>query len=331
MDIFVWGTGFASQELLENELHDSIISGFIDNNPKDKLVGGVPVYTPNEVLSKKYDVVIVATGYSKEIYDQALTLGFDVSKFFFIFNNIISKDMNEDYSIVRDLLPKDYIDFVKSHIHLIRGMMIDREDYSLDDMNRHGGMFNDDYVRIRTFELVVKEIERKNVEGNVAELGVFQGDFARYINMAFPNRICYLFDTFESFRPSELILEMERGNAGEALNRRFMNTSVERVVSRMPNKDQIVCKKGFFPESLNGLEDRFAFVSLDVDFEQAIYDGLEYFYPRLNKGGYMFVHDYNSYRLKGVSKAIATYEEKSGIQLVKVPLPDLDGTIVISK
>ena len=71
----------------------------------------------------------------------------------------------------------------------------------------------------------------------------------------------------------------------------------------MPNREKIICRKGLFPESLNGLEENFAFVSIDVDFEQAIFDGLEYFYPRLNRGGYILIHDYNSATLKGGKKS----------------------------
>jgi hypothetical protein len=46
--------------------------------------------------------------------------------------------------------------------------------------------------------------------------------------------------------------------------------------------------KGYFPETARGLEnERFAFVMLDVDNYEASLAGLEFFYPRLNHGGYM--------------------------------------------
>lgn len=98
----------------------------------------------------------------------------------------------------------------------------------------------------------------------------------------------------------------------------------------MKYKETIVIKKGLFPESLNGLEDKFAFVSIDVDFEESIYNALAYFYPRLNPGGYIFIHDYNS-NLHGVEKAVDNYEVKSGIQLAKVPLCDVCGSLVITQ
>ena len=94
--------------------------------------------------------------------------------------------------------------------------------------------------------------------------------------------------------------------------------------------DNIVIKQGLFPQSLRGLEEKFAFVSIDVDFEESIYEGLKYFYPRLREGGYIFVHDYNS-DLLGVEKAIDKYERENGIMLHKVPLADKSGTSVLTK
>ena len=47
--------------------------------------------------------------------------------------------------------------------------------------------------------------------------------------------------------------------------------------------------EGYFPETTVGLEDeRFAFVSLDTDLYKPIYEGLKFFYPRLNPGGIIF-------------------------------------------
>lgn len=196
---------------------------------------------------------------------------------------------------------------------------------------RNTGMYSDDYNRIRTFELVIDEILSKDVAGEVAEVGVFRGEFAKYINAAFQDRKCYLFDTFEGFRESEAIKEKEKGNCGDAFIERFKDTSMDRVLQSMPFPDNIICKKGLFPESLGGLEERFAFVSLDVDFEETMYAGLSYFYPRLNSGGYLFLHDYNSSTLSGVRNAVIKYEHNNNINIAKVPIPDLCGTLVITK
>jgi hypothetical protein len=46
-----------------------------------------------------------------------------------------------------------------------------------------------DYIRISTLELVSKEINDSGKKGAVAELGVYKGKFAKYINGFFPKRI----------------------------------------------------------------------------------------------------------------------------------------------
>lgn len=185
-------------------------------------------------------------------------------------------------------------------------------------------------MRMECFELAVKEIYKRELKGNVAELGVFRGEFAQYINAAFPDKKCYLFDTFDGFDANEALNEMKDGNCTSAFVQAYKQTDIEMVLRRMKYLDNIVIRQGYFPESLGGLEDTFAFVSLDADFEASIYAGLEYFYPRLEKGGYIFVHDYNS-DLRGVEKAVDRYEADIGLFLCKMPLCDANGTLAIMK
>ena len=183
---------------------------------------------------------------------------------------------------------------------------------------------------MKCYELAVKEMRKRNVSGNVAEVGVFRGEFAQYINEAFPDKKLYLFDTFDGFNAQEALKEMDNGHATKAFVEAYKQTSIGIVLQKMKNLDKVVIKQGFFPESLDGLEDDFAFVSIDCDFEDSIYECLKYFYPRLNNGGYLFVHDYNS-DLRGVENAVDRYEADNNIILCKVPLCDCNGTLVITK
>ena len=176
--------------------------------------------------------------------------------------------------------------------------------------------------------MAVKEIRKRNVRGSVAEVGVFRGEFAQYMNHAFPDRKCYLFDTFEGFDANEALSEIKRGNCTDAFVEAYKNTNVGVVLERMEYIENVVIKQGFFPESLDGLDEQFAFVSLDVDFEESSYEGLKYFYPRLSTGGYIFVHDYNS-SLLGVEKAVDRFEQDMGVNLCKMPLCDANGTMVV--
>ena len=194
--------------------------------------------------------------------------------------------------------------------------------------------FRNDYVRIKTLEMIANEINENKVGGQTAEVGVFKGSFAKYINFLFNNKKLYLFDTFESFSKKESLDEIRSGNCDTAFIEIFKNTSVSEVLNKMCYPDNIIIKQGLFPDSLNGLEEKFAFVSLDVDFEESMLECLRYFYPRMVEGGYIFVHDYNycdSLNLRGIRNAIKRYEEEIGVSLHKVPICDQGGTVVISK
>jgi O-methyltransferase len=184
-----------------------------------------------------------------------------------------------------------------------------------------------DYIRLGTLELISEEIQRKNLSGNVAELGVYKGKFARYINGYFPDRKLYLFDTFEGFDNRDVSREQQQNfSSGD---QDFSDTSVEMVLKQMPHPQMCVPVKGFFPESARGLEDTFVYVSIDTDLYEPVYAGLTYFYPRVTIGGYISVHDFNNENYKGARKAVEHFCKEQGIGYV--PLPDSGGSAIISK
>ena len=99
----------------------------------------------------------------------------------------------------------------------------------------------------------------------------------------------------------------------------------------MPHPENITLKPGFFPDSLEGLEERFCLVSLDVDFYQTTLEGLRYFWPRLETGGCLLLHDWGSPKLPGVAEALADYERELGCRIPAVPLCDVGGSLVLCK
>ncbi|MEO6314260.1 MAG: TylF/MycF/NovP-related O-methyltransferase [Chitinophagaceae bacterium] len=200
---------------------------------------------------------------------------------------------------------------------------------SLDYLQRNRSIDKNyfDYIRLSVLELVSNEINRKKLAGNVAELGVYKGKFARYINKYFPERLLYLFDTFEGFDDRDISREKtENFSKGD---QDFSDTSVMAVLNQMPFPAKCQPVKGFFPESAKGIEDTFVFVSLDADLFEPIYSGLQFFYPRLVKGGYIFIHDFNNDEYKGSRKAVEQFCAEQNIGFV--PLSDSGGSAIIAK
>lgn len=128
-------------------------------------------------------------------------------------------------------------------------------------------------------------INSRNIEGNVAECGVFRGDSAKFINRYFPNRKLYLCDTFEGFDYGDL--QYEKGENNQSFNQSkfadqsfFAETGVDFVMSKMIYPEKVVIKKGYFPESVLDVKDRFCFVNLDMDLYIPMLNGLRFFWIR---------------------------------------------------
>lgn len=173
------------------------------------------------------------------------------------------------------------------------------------------------YVEIPTYARVecLKNIQEMLVEsgvkfGNVAELGVYRGDFAKEINRVFPDKKLYLFDTFEGFHEIDVLKEYKEGYSKNAVGY-FSNTTEELVLAKMLYPEQIVVKKGYFPKSASDVDDKFCFVNLDADLYAPTLAGLQYFYPRMVDGGFILIHDYFSKAFSGARAAVREFSEQT--------------------
>ncbi|WP_179030820.1 TylF/MycF/NovP-related O-methyltransferase [Paenibacillus kribbensis] len=183
-------------------------------------------------------------------------------------------------------------------------------------------------TRLALLRQIADEINECGVRGSVAELGVFKGEFSKYINRVFPDRQLYLFDTFSGFDQKDIDNE-NKGDFSNSVAGEFCNSDVDLVLNKMMYKENCIVKKGYFPESASDVNETFAFVSLDVDLYQPILEGLKFFYPKLSEGGYIIIHDYNSTRFHGVKQAVREYCREHGVKYT--PISDLCGSVAIMK
>ncbi len=177
--------------------------------------------------------------------------------------------------------------------------------------------------RVVMAKCCIRYIKERDIKGNLAEVGVYRGAFSSLLSKYLSDRKIYLFDTFEGFAKNDLDTE-------KILEEHvFKDTSVQEVLEVMPNKNNVIIKKGYFPETAKDVEDTFCFVSLDADLYNPILAGLEFFYPRLEHGGYIFIHDFESIRYPGCKKAVLEFCEKYGINFM--PILDRSSSAVITK
>ena len=354
MRVYIWGTGvMASEYLKKKEIAFDDILGFIESKKQKNEFEGKRVFEPQEI-SNHYDYIIVCVKHvGRDIYRLCKEIGIDTSKLVLIDNwewmdgssidMIPSKHCQkivENEIDIQKIFPKLYESYIKENDALAErytvvvrnGSDLCEKDSPMSSKEFFSKAYQTDYFRYRTFELVANEIIKKNIKGSVAEVGVFRGAFSKLINVKFKNKKLYLFDTFDSFDEEEFKLEFLKGRTPKEFLDGFRKTSVEMVLENMIYPDKCIIKKGLFPSTSVGLENElYAFVSIDVDFEKSILESLRYFYPRLNRGGAIFLHDYNNQFLEGVKRAVDIYENEIGGQMYKVPLADEGGTLVILK
>lgn len=173
-------------------------------------------------------------------------------------------------------------------------------------------------ARIVFLEKLAELFQEQDIAGAIAECGVFQGEFASEINRLFPNKKLYLFDTFSGFDARDVLIEQQRGYS-DLKTGHFNITNEEIVLSKLPFPDMVIIRKGYFPETTEGINEIFCFVNLDFDLYQPTLEGLNYFYPRMAKGGLILVHDYFSVGYKGVRQAVDEFKMKTeGVQLLPI-------------
>lgn len=131
---------------------------------------------------------------------------------------------------------------------------------------------------------LTKSVEK--IKGDIAEVGVYKGGSAKIISKAKGKKTLHLFDTFDGL-PDPTKNDDERHYKG-----RFA-TQVEEVKNYLKNEKNVFFYVGFFPKTAAPIEKKkFSFVHLDVDLYKSTKDCLQFFYPRMNKGGVILSHDY---------------------------------------
>lgn len=337
MDVIIFGTSKGKDEIESYlDFNKITVKGYIDNDvdKQSTMLNNKPIYSPSELENLNFDYIILASRtYQYEMQNQLLNLGIAIERIVMPPNpvgptpkKLISEDFRKK-SAQKAIFKKEYLKndnyFLVAQNQSIWNPMIDYNDFKDYLLN---GI---DFVRVSTVDLLARELEANGVEGAIAELGVYQGDFTKYLSCLFPNRKLYLFDTFQGFAERDVTLEQKKGYSNANIGH-LGNTSEEVVLNKIFNPNRATIIKGYFPESIpEKLDTNYAFVNIDVDLYKPTYEGLKYFYSKLSKGGYILIHDYNFDYYSGVKAAVRLFcEEKN---LTVIPLADYHGSVIISK
>jgi O-methyltransferase len=293
----IFGAGLLGRALYSTIKDTNCVLFFCDNNYTNISGLGIPVCSPQILTKSEFDVVYIASDLGVDSIYQQLT-------------NELGVPPQKINRIFSDYWKNPLLPIGKEKIGLIS--------------------------RVKFLEAFALYTYTHCIDGSVAEVGVFRGDFAKEINRVFPDRKFYLFDTFCGFDKRDLETDAMKNFAFDtnaewfAKVNYFKDSGMEIVRSKLPNPEQCEFKKGYFPESFDldiSVGERFAFVNLDADLYAPIKAGLEIFYPRMTHGGVILVHDYYG-TLGGVAKAVEEFI--AGNSLTAIPIGDYS-SIAITK
>ena len=190
----------------------------------------------------------------------------------------------------------------------------------------HEGRNVGDMARFYSFCLVLDQLAKERLPGDIAELGVYKGDTATLLaKMARRlGKTAYLLDTFEGFNNDDLT------GIDADIRMEFTDTSIEAVKANV-GEISVTYIKGYFPASAAQLpaDNQYCLVHIDCDLYAPMLSSLEYFYPRLVPGGYLLMHDYTSLHWNGAEEAIDRFFADKPESVIT--LPDGAGTAIVRK
>lgn len=283
--ILIYGTGNMAKKYAEQIDSKFDIISFVETVKEKEFFLEKPVIAINEIMNLNFDEMHIVNNHVETILNSK-EAGIETDKIYVIMNE--SRLYSEHNIFFEYLKLNHYICDVHFNAELVVGcpMLFKTMAPYTKKINFFGTQlfFNKDYVRWQEFQLLADEININRIDGDCAELGVYQGQFAKLINEKFPKRKLYLFDTFQGFSEKDICSE-ETFNDSNIFVGQLGDTSIKKVIEKMKYPEQIIICEGWFPLTIPSKEIKYAFVSLDCDLYAPILAGLEYFYPRLTKGG----------------------------------------------
>jgi O-methyltransferase len=178
--------------------------------------------------------------------------------------------------------------------------MSDVYDDFLDIFN-DGIINNNSLLKYQKSYNIYSEIQGiKKLDGQTAEIGVFQGRTSRLIHKLMPNKIHYAYDTYCGIKGAiDIIDKHVDGDFSAGLD----------LVKSVINMDNVVYKVGYFPDSFAEDNIKFCFVHSDTDTYIGTKSTLEYFCKRMVPGGKIIFDDYQWHNCPGVEKALLEFKE----------------------
>lgn len=150
----------------------------------------------------------------------------------------------------------------------------------------------------RAYTLYQFANQSKCYGGEFAEVGVFTGGSAALLARLSGGLPLHLFDTFSGI-PS-ITKGVDRKVCGL-----YSDTSVDQISELFVKYPNVKIYEGEFDDNKNNIEsNKFSLVHIDCDVHPCVMSSLDFFYPRMLKGGAIIIDDYGAKLWPGVKKAV---------------------------
>lgn len=152
--------------------------------------------------------------------------------------------------------------------------------------------------------------------GCMAEVGVYQGGSARLIRRAGISRSLHLFDTFDEGMPEPA--KTDTSVLWGPPRKGQFSCPLNKVKGHLGNSQNVYFHPGLFPTTGEDVKtEKFSFVHSDVGLFESTRGVLDFFYPRLVRGGIIISHDFAT--AVGVRQAFAEFFRDLPEPVIELP------------
>jgi O-methyltransferase len=178
--------------------------------------------------------------------------------------------------------------------------------------------------RLDTLQQCLETVLAEDVPGDIVETGVWRGGsmILAAALLSGSTRNIWCCDSFEGM-PEPTVEGESFSGTEDFSDLDYLSVSLEQVKENFRRygllTDQVRFLKGWFSETLPTAPiERVALLRLDGDLYESTRDALVPLYPKVGKGGFVIVDDYNSW--PGCKQAVTEYRDQHGISSPIVPI-----------
>lgn len=195
--------------------------------------------------------------------------------------------------LVRSIL--SYFNYKLVAANFTNWALTDKEFYDIFNEQKSFGWFEDNGPKIQRMHMIKNLLGMvKLIPGEWAEVGVFKGStaflmykYGKKYNLINKNSKIHLFDSFQGCSqplPEDKDTFIKKGD--------YLGT-LEEVKSNLSDDGTFIFYPGWIPTRFFEVENlKFSFIHIDVDLYQPVKDTLDFFIPRMSKGGIIVFDDY---------------------------------------